>query len=59
MAGIDMAAWDLLAKSAACRSPDFSAEKKNRFRPTIASAWLAQKGQHEKQPNRWNSVSGA
>ena len=59
MAGIDMAAWDVLAKSAAYRSLDFLVEKKNRSRPTIAWVWLAQKVRHEKQPNQWNSVSGA
>ena len=59
MAAIDMAAWDVLAKSAGLSSPDFSAAKKNRFQPTTASAWLGRTGRHKKQPNRSRWASGA
>ena len=59
MAAIDMAAWDVWRSRPACRSPDFSAAKRSRFRPTTASAWLVRTGRHRRQPNRSSWVSGA
>lgn len=51
MAAVDMAAWDVLAKSAGLSLTGFSAAKKSRFPPTTASAWRGRTRRHKKQSN--------
>ena len=41
VSGLDMAAWDALARAATCRSPSFSVARLRLFPPTTANGlWL-------------------
>jgi mandelate racemase len=59
MAGIDMAAWDLLAKSGGLSLTRLLGGEEKPI-PSYHSLGMAgPTGRHEKQPNQSNSVSGA
>ncbi len=59
MAGIDMAAWDVLAKSAGLSLTRLLGGQENQSPPTTALVWLGRRGRHEKPRNRSSWVSGA
>jgi mandelate racemase len=60
IAAIDMAAWDVLAKSAGLSLTRLlGGQEKPIPALTTASVWLGPRGRHEKPPNRSRWVSGA
>jgi mandelate racemase len=59
IAAIDMAAWDVLAKSAGLSLTRLLGGQEKPIPLTTASVWLGPRGRHEKPPNRSSWVSGA